>query len=156
MPQYLALWMTMWHMNPHSQWSWASSLQSQSQALSGEDLFSTPKPFWSFSNSNLRHLWHSSDPNHLPVPEMLWSSSYSKPLPAIPNTTNSFHLNTSPNTSSKGCSETSISSEGDLKISSDSTPSNLNSALTFSRYSGGCSRDGVAPVASNIKVVSLE
>ena len=53
--------------------------------LSGDDLFSAPKLFWSFSNSDLRHLWHSLDSNHLPVPEMLWSTSYSKPLPAVPN-----------------------------------------------------------------------
>ena len=110
------------------------------------------KPSQSSSNSDLRHLWHSLDSNYLPVPEMLWSTSYSKPLPAVPNTTMlSFHPNASPNTPSKGCSETSASSEGNSGTSSNSRPSNSNSAPTFSRYSQSCSRDRVAPVASNIK-----
>ena len=52
-----------------------------------DDLFSAPKISWSFSNSDLRHLWHSSDSDCLPVLETLWSTSYSKPLPAVPNTT---------------------------------------------------------------------
>ena len=120
--------------------------------VSGDDLFSTPKPSRSFSNSDLRHLQHSSDSDCLPVPETFQSSSYSKPLPAIPNTTTcSFHPNTSPDTPSKGCSKTSASSKGNLETSSNSTPSNLDSALTFSRYSQSCSRDRVAPAASNIK-----
>ena len=102
--------------------------------LSEDDLISTLKPSWSFSNSDLRHLWHSSDSNCLPVPETFQSSSDSKPLPAIYNTT-TFHPSTSPNISSKGCSKTSASSEGNLEISSDSAPSDLNSTPTFSRYS---------------------
>ena len=122
------------------------------QILSGDDLFSALKASQSFSNSNLGHLWHSLDSNHLPVPEMLWSTSYSKPLPAVPNTTaHSFHPNPSPDTPSEGCSETSTSSKSNLETSSNSTPSNSNSALTFSRYSQSCSRDRVAPAASNIK-----
>ena len=52
---------------------------------------------------------------------------------------------------SKGCSETSASSKGKLETSSNSTPSDLNSAPMFSRYSWSCSRDGVAPAASDIK-----
>ena len=120
--------------------------------VSGDDLFSAPKAPWSFSNSDFGHLQHSLDSNCLPVPEMLWSTSYSKPLPAVPNTTvHSFYPNTSPDTLSKGCSETSTSSKGNLETSSNSVPSNLNSTLMFSRYSQSCSGDGVAPMASNIK-----
>ena len=110
--------------------------------VSGDDLFSALKASQSFSNSDLRHLWHSLDSDCLPVPEKFWSSSYSKRLPAIPNTTTrSFHPSTSPNTSS----------EGNLEISSNTTPSNPNPTPTFSRYSWGCSRDRAAPTASNIK-----
>ena len=120
--------------------------------VSGDDLFPALKPSQSFSNSDLRHLRHSLDPNCLPVPEMLWSTSYSKPLPAVPITTVcSFYPNTSPDTLSKGCSETSTSSKGNLETSSNSAPSNPNSAPMFSGYSWSCSRDGAAPVASDIK-----
>ena len=85
--------------------------------LSGDDLFSVPKASQSFSNSNLRHLWHSSDSNCLPVPEMLQSSSYSEPLPAVPNTTTcSFHPSTSPDISSKGCSETVLKPSQDFGV----------------------------------------
>ena len=116
--------------------------------MSGDNLFSAPKLSQSFSNSDLRHLQHFLDPDYLPVPETFQSSSYSEPLPAIPNTTTcSFH----PNTSSKGCSKTSVPSKGNSEISYDSTPSNPNSTPTFSRYSQGCSRDGVAPMPSDIK-----
>ena len=122
------------------------------EVLSGDDLFSTPKTSWSFSNSDLRHLWHSLDSDCLPVPEMLLSSSYSEPLPAVPNTTtHSSHPIIPPNISSKGCSETSATSEGNLETSSNSTSSDLNSAPTFSRYSCCCSGDEAAPAASNIK-----
>ena len=132
-------------------WLFCNSI-SLRKLLSGDNLFSAPKPSQSFSNSDLGHLWHSSDSDHLPVPETLWSSSYSESLPAIPNTTmHSFHPSTLPDISSEACSETSTSSEGTLEISSDSTPSNLNSTLTFSRYSQGCSRDRAAPTASDIK-----
>ena len=121
----------------------------------GDDLFSTLKASWSswsFSNSNLRHLWHSSDSDCLRVPEMLWSTSYSKSLPAVPNTTMcSFHSNPLPNTPSKGYSKTSASSEGSSETSLDSTPSDLNSTLTFFRDSLSCSGDRAAPTASNIK-----
>ena len=128
-----------------------SLLLSSTTSLSGDDLFSAPKLSQSFSNSNLRHLWHSSDSDHLPVPE-LWSFSYSKPLPAIPNTTMcSFHPSTSPDTSSRGCSETSTSYKGNSETSSNSAPSDPNAALTFSGYSQGCSGDGVAPMVSDIK-----
>ena len=120
--------------------------------LSGDDLFSAPKTSWSFSNSNLRHLWHSLDSDRLRVPETLWSTSYSKPLPAVPNTTVcSLHSDPLSDTPSKDYSETSTSSEGSSETSSDSVPSNLNSALTFLRDSPSCSGDKAAPVASNIK-----
>ena len=115
-------------------------------------MFSMPKASQSFSNSDLGHLWHSSDSDHLPLPKMLWSTSPSKPLPAVPNTTTcSFHSNPSPNTPSKGCSKTSASPKGNLETSSNSAPSNLNSTLTFSRDYLSHSRDRVAPTASNIK-----
>ena len=55
--------------------------------LSGDDLFSTPKTSQSLSNSDLRYLRHSSDSDRLQVLETLRSTSYSKPLPAVPNTT---------------------------------------------------------------------
>ena len=120
--------------------------------LSGDDLFSTVKTSWSFSNSNLRHLRHSSDSNHLQVPETLWSTSYSESLPAVPNTTTrSLHSDPSSNTPSEDCSETSASYKGSLETSSDSIPSDLNSALMFLGDSPNCSRDRVAPVASDIK-----
>ena len=100
--------------NQDSLWIWP--------ALSGDNLFSAPKPSQSFSNSNLRHLQHSLDSDCLPVPETFWSSSYSEPLPATPNTTaHSFHPHTSSNTPSKGCSETSASSKGNSETSSNST-----------------------------------
>ena len=120
--------------------------------MSGDDLFSTLKLSWSFANSDLRHLQHSSDSNHLPVLEMLWSTSYSKPLPAVPNTTTcSFHSNPLPDTPSKGCSETSASSKGNSETSPDSTPSDTNSAPTFFGDSPSHSRDRATPVASDIK-----
>ena len=136
-----------------SQWRFSSEYHSLIKTLlSGDDLFSTPKPSWSFYNSDLGHLQHSSDSNHLPVPEMLWSFSYSEPLPAIPNTIMcSFHPSTSPDTSSKGCSKTSTSSKGNSETSSNFAPSDLNSTPTFSGYSQGCSGDEVAPTASDIK-----
>ena len=55
---------------------------------------------------------------------LFYNTSYSEPLPAICNTTmHSFHHSTSPDISSEGCSETSATSEGNLKISSNSAPS---------------------------------
>ena len=120
--------------------------------LSGDNLFSAPKASQSSSNSNHGHLWHSLDSDCLPVPEMLWSTSYSEPLPAVHNnTTCSFHSNPSPNTPSKGCSETSTSSKGSSETSLDSAPSDLNSALTFFEDSPSHSRDRVTPTASDIK-----
>ena len=119
---------------------------------SGDNLFSALKLSWSFSNSDLRRLRHSLDSNHLPVLEMLWSTSYSKPLSTVPNTTmHSFHSDPSPDTPSDGCSETSASSKGNPETSSDSAPSDLNSALTFFRDSPSCSGDRVTPAASKIK-----
>ena len=53
-------------------------------ALSGDDMFSTLKASWSFFNSDLGHLWHSSNSDHLPVLETLWSTSYSKPFQQSP------------------------------------------------------------------------
>ena len=125
-------------------WSHSSFLTNQNpfwlflcnftQFLSGDDLFSALKVSWSFSNSNLGYLQHSSDSDCLPVPETLQSTSYSEPLPAVPNTTvHSFHPNTSPNTPFKGCSETSALSEDAPSHTStvpDSTPPlGWNSAL---------------------------
>ena len=63
--------------------------------LSGDNLFSALKTSRSFSNSDLGHLQHSSDSNHLRVLETLWSTSYSKPLPAVPNTT-AYSLHSNP------------------------------------------------------------
>ena len=133
-------------------WNWEAVGVRRMPKVSGDDLFSAPKASQSFSNSNLRHLQHSLDSNHLPVPEMLQSTSYSKPLLAVSNTTTcSFHPKASPDTPSKGCSKTSASSKGNLETSSNSTPSDLNSTLTFSGYSWSCSGDRVAPAASDIK-----
>ena len=106
----------------------------------------------SFSNSDLGHLWHSLDSNRLRVPETLWSTSYSEPLPAVPNTTvRSLHSNPSSDTPSEDYSETSTSSEGSSETSLDSIPSDPNSALTFLRDSPSRSGDKAAPAASNIK-----
>ena len=120
--------------------------------MSGDDLFSAPKTSQSFSNSNLGHLQHSLDSDCLQVPETLQSTSYSKSLPAVPNTTaHSLHSDPSSNTPSKDCSETSTSSEGSSETSLDSIPSNPNSALMFLGDSPSRSRDRAAPVASDIK-----
>ena len=137
----------------HSLVSHALRMQhARGGVMSGDDLFSTPKTSQSLSNSNLRHLWHSSDSDRLQVPETLQSTSYSEPLPAVPNaTTCSFHSDPSPNTPSKGCSETSTSSEGNSETSSDSAPSNLDSTLTFFGDSPSHSRDRMTPVALDIK-----
>ena len=82
--------------------------------VSGDDLLSALKLSRSFVNSDLRHLRHSSDSDCLPVLETLQSTSCSEPLPAVPNAiTHSFHSDPSPDTPSKGCSESSTSSEGD-------------------------------------------
>ena len=100
-------------------------------------------------------LWtrHSSDSDHhLRVPETLWSTSHSEPLPTVPNATVcSLHSNPSSDTPSEDCSENSTSSEGSSETSSDSIPSDPNSAQTFLRDSPSCSRDKVAPAASDIK-----
>ena len=120
--------------------------------MSGDNLFSAPRTSQSFSNSNLGHLQHSLDSNCLPVPEMLQSTSYSKPLPAVPNyTVHSIYSNPSSKTPSEGCSKTSASSQGNLETSLDSTPSGPDSTLMFFGYSPSCSRDRVAPMLSNIK-----
>ena len=120
--------------------------------MSGDDLFSAPKPSQSFTNSDLRHHWHSLDSDCLLVPETLWSASYSKPLPGVPNAAVcSFCPDTSPNTPSEGCSKTSTSYKGNSETSPNSAPSNLNSTLMFSGYSQSCSRDRAAPAVSNIK-----
>ena len=120
--------------------------------LSGDNLFSAPKTSRSFSNSDLGYLWHSLDSNCLWVPETLQSTSYSEPLPAVPNTTAcSLHSDPSSDTPSEDYSETSTSSEGSSETSSDSVPSDPNSALTFLGDSPSCSGDKVAPAASNIK-----
>ena len=114
--------------------------------LSGDDLLSTLKLSWSFANSDLRHLRHSLDSDCLPVPEMLQSTSYSKPLPAVPNaTTCSFHSDPSPNTPSKGCSK------GDPETSLDSAPSDPKSGPMFFKNSPSCSGDRATPAASDIK-----
>ena len=98
--------------------------------VSGNDLFFTPKTFRSLSNSDLGHLQHSLDSNRLRVPKTLRSTSYFKPLPAVPNATAcSFYSNPSSDTPSNGYSETSASSKGNLETSLDSAPSDLDSAL---------------------------
>ena len=137
----------------HSLVSHASRMQhARGGVMSGDDLFSTPKTSWSPSNSNLGYLQHSSDSNRLQVPETLWSTSYSEPLPAVPNATmRSFHSDPSPKTLSDGCSETSASSKGNPETSSDSTPSNPNSAPMSFGDSPSCNRDKVTPMKSNIK-----
>ena len=134
--------------SPHT-YCWITTIMT---IVSGDDLLSAPKASWSFSNSDLRHLQHSLDSDHLPVPETLGSFSYSKPLPVISNTTMcSFHPSPSPNTSSKGCSETSTSSEGNSEASSNSMPSDPTSTLTSLGYSWGCSGNGAALAGFNIK-----
>ena len=120
--------------------------------MSGDDLFSTPKTSQSPSNSNLGYLQHSSDSDCLQVPETLQSTSYSEPLPAVPNATaHSFYSNPLPDIPSDGCSETSASSKGNPETSLNSAPSNPKSSLTFFRNSLSCSGDRVAPAASNVK-----
>ena len=120
--------------------------------LSRDNLFSVPKTSQSLSHSDLGHLQHSLDSDRLQVLETLWSTSYSKPLPAVPNTTtHSFHSDPSPDTPSDGCSETSASSEGNPETSSDSAPSDLNSALMLFRDSPSCNGVRATPTASNIK-----
>ena len=127
------------------------SIVSSMWVLSGDDLLSAPKLSWSFANCNLGHLQHSSDSDHLPVPETLQSTSCSKPLPAVPNTTtHSFHSNPLPNTPSEGCSESSTS-EGDPETSLDSTPSDPKSGPTFFGNSPSHSGDRATPTASDIK-----
>ena len=117
-----------------------------------DDLFFALKTSWSFSNSELGHLWHSLDSDRHQVPETLWSTSHSEPLPTVPNTTAlSLHSNPSSDTPSKDCSETSTSSKGSLETSSDSVPSDPNSAPMFLRDSPSHSGDKVAPAASDIK-----
>ena len=138
-----------WNDNAVGSWMWWHSVTT---FMSGDHLFSTPKTSWSLSNSKLRHLRHSSDSNRLQVLETLRSTSYSKPLPAVPNATAcSFHSNPSPNTPSNGCSETSTSSEGNLETPSVSAPSDPNSALTLLGDSPSCNRVRVTPTASDIK-----
>ena len=120
--------------------------------LSGDNLFSTPKLSRSSANSDLRHLWHFSDSDCLPVLETLQRTSYSEPLPAGPNATVcSFHSNPSPNTSFEGCSKSSASSKGNPETSLDSAPSDQKSGLMFFGNSLSCNRDRVAPTASDIK-----
>ena len=120
--------------------------------LSGDDLFSALKTSWSFSNSNLGHLWHSLNSDRLHIPETLWSTSHSEPLPTVPNTTAcSLHSDPSSNTPSEDCSETPTSSKGSSETSSDSIPSDQNSTLTFLGDSPSRSGDKAAPVASDNK-----
>ena len=122
------------------------------EQLSGDDLFSAPKTSRSPSNSDLGYLWHSSDSNHLRVPETLQSTSYSKPLPAVPNATAcSFHSDPSPDIPFDGCSKTFASSKGNPETSSDSAPSYPKSGPMFFGNSLSRSGDRVTPVASNIK-----
>ena len=90
----------------HSLVSHALRMQhARGGVMSGDDLFSALKTSRSPSNSNLRYLWHSLDSDRLQVPETVQSTSYSEPLPAVPNiTARSFHCDPSPNTLSNGCS----------------------------------------------------
>ena len=79
-------------------------------------------------------------------------TSYSEPLPAVPNTTTcSLHSDPSSDPPSKCCSETSTFSKGNPETSSDYTPSDLNSSLMLFRDSPSHSGDRVTPVGSNIK-----
>ena len=121
-------------------------------SVSGDNLFSALKPSQSSANSDLGHLQHFSDSDHLPVPETLQGTSYSEPLPAVPNTTtHSFHSNPLPDTPSEGCSESSTSSKGNPETSLDSAPSDPKSGPMFFRNPPSCSGDRVTPVASDIK-----
>ena len=61
------------------------------------------------------------------------------------------YTNPLPDTPSKGCSESSASSEGNPETSLDSAPSNLKSGPTFFGNPPSHSGDRVAPTASNIK-----
>ena len=120
--------------------------------MSGDDLSSAPKTSQSPSNSNLRHLRHSSDSNHLPVLETLQRTSYSKPLPAVPNAPAcSFHSDPSTDIPSGGHSETSASSKGNPETSSESALSNPKSAPMFFGNSLSRSGDRAAPTTSDIK-----
>ena len=71
----------------------STSVLADEPMLSGDDLFSTPKTSQSLSYSDLGHLQRSSDSDHLRVPETLQRTSYSKPLPAVPNATAPSNLN---------------------------------------------------------------
>ena len=137
-----------------NEWKWWCTLQGTCihlWGLSGDNLFSAPKTSQSLSNSDLGYLRHSLGSDRLQIPETLQSTSYSKPLPAVPNATaHSFHSDPLPDTSD-GCSETSTSSEGNPETSSDSAPSNLNSAPMFFGDSPSRSGDKVTPTTSNIK-----
>ena len=125
---------------------------SCSITLSGDNLFSTPKTSQSLSNSNLGHLQHTLDSDCLQVPETLWSTSYSEPLPAVPNATaHSFHSDPLPNTPSDGCFKTSTSSKGNPETSLDSAPSDLNSAPMLFGDSLSCNGVRATPTASNNK-----
>ena len=137
----------------HSLVSHVSRMQhARGGVMSGDNLFSAPKTPWSPSNSDLRYLRHSLDSDRLRVLETLWSTSHSKPLPAVPNTTaRSFHSDPSPDIPSDGYSKTSASSKGNPETSLDSAPSDLKSGLTFFGNSPSCSGDRAAPMASNIK-----
>ena len=115
-----------------------------------DDLFSALKLSWSSANSDLGHLQHSLDSDPLQVLQTLRSTSYSEPLPSVPNAI-TCHSNLSPDTPSKGCSKTSTSSESNLEISSDSAPSDPNSALTFFGDPLSCYGVRVTPMASDIK-----
>ena len=118
--------------------------------MSGDDLFSAPKTSRSPSNSNLRHLWHSSDSNHLRVLETLRSTSYSDPHPAVPNApAHSFHSDPSIDIPSNGHFETSASSEGNLETSLESALSDPKSTLMFFGNSPSHSGDRAAPTASD-------
>ena len=137
----------------HSLISRASRTQhARRGVMSGDDLFSAPKTSQSLSNSDLRHLRHSSDSDRLRVPETLWSTSYSNPHPALPNApARSSHSDPSTNIPSDGRSETSASSEGNPETSLESALSDPKSALTFLGNSPSCSGDRAAPTASDIK-----
>ena len=113
----------------HSPWQPFTSPFHIPHLLLGDNLLFTPKVSQSFSNSDLWHLQSSPNSDLPPVPETLWSSSYSEPLPAISNAAMCpFHPNTSANTSSEGSSKTPTSSEGNSDTSSNSAPSNPTSA----------------------------
>ena len=134
--------------NNHTHCQWTTSF------LLGKCLRVFPTPT-SDTFSILQTPTASQFQRHIRVLPILSPFQQSPTLPYAPSTPTPhpipLHPNTSPNTPSEGCSETSTSSKGNLETSSNSALSDLNSTPMFSGYSQSCSGDGAAPVASDIK-----